>query len=151
MVAAIAVALSDNPYSMHIAMILAFWTGTARVIRGEIIKLKSMEYIEAAHSMGVPVHRIILKHLLPNTTHIILVEMTILFITAIKSEVILSFLGLGVKDSISWGLMISEASGEITAGHFANFFAASGMLFVLVLAFNMFSDSLQDALDPRKI
>jgi len=151
MVAAIAIALNENPYSMHIAMMLAFWTGTARVVRGEVIKLKNMEFVEASHALGVPVHRIIFKHLLPNTTHIILVDMTILFITAIKSEVILSFLGLGIKDSISWGLMISEASGEVTAGHFCNFFAASGMLFILVLAFNMFSDSLQDALDPRKV
>ena len=151
MVAAIAVALNENPYSMHIAMMLTFWTGTARVVRGEVIKLKNMEFVEASHALGVPTYRIIFKHLLPNTTHIILVDMTLLFITAIKSEVILSFLGLGIKDSISWGLMISEASGEVTAGHFCNFFAASGMLFVLVLAFNMFSDSLQDALDPRKI
>ncbi len=150
-VAAIGVALEGNPYSMHIAMMLAFWTGTARVVRGEVIKLKNMEFVEAAHSLGVPVHRIIFKHLMPNTTHILLVDMTILFITAIKSEVILSFLGLGIKDSISWGLMIAEASGEVTAGHFSNFFAASGMLFILVLAFNMFSDSLQDALDPRKV
>lgn len=151
MVAAIAVALDGNAYSMHIAMMLAFWTSTARVVRGEVIKLKSMEFVEAAHALGVPTYRIIFKHLLPNTTHIILVDMTILFITAIKSEVILSFLGLGIKDSISWGVMISEASGEVTAGHFCNFFAASGLLFVLVLAFNMFSDSLQDALDPRKV
>ncbi len=151
LVAAIAVALDGNPYSMHIAMMFAFWTGTARVVRGEVIKLKNMEFTEAAHSLGVPTYKIIFKHLMPNTTHILLVEMTLLFITAIKSEVILSFLGLGIKDSISWGLMISEASGEVTAGHFSNFFAASGMLFVLVLAFNMFSDSLQDALDPRKV
>lgn len=151
MVAAFAVALADNPYAMHIAMMSCFWMGTARLVRGEVIKLKNMEFAEAARSLGVPVYRVIFKHLLPNTSHILLVEMTLLFITAIKSEVILSFLGLGVKDSISWGLMIAEASGEVTAGHFCNFFAASGMLFVLVLAFNMFSDSLQDALDPRKI
>ncbi|WP_159440326.1 ABC transporter permease [Vibrio quintilis] len=151
LVAAIAVALEDNPYAMHIAMTMAFWTSTARVIRGEVIKLKNMEFTEAAHSLGVPTYKIIFKHLMPNTSHIILVDMTLLFITAIKSEVILSFLGLGVKDSISWGLMIAEASTEVTAGHFCNFFAASGMLFVLVLAFNTFSDSLQDALDPRKV
>lgn len=151
MVAAFAVALGENPYAMHIAMVSCFWMGTARLVRGEVIKLKNMEFTEAARSLGVPVYRVIFKHLLPNTSHILLVEMTLLFITAIKSEVILSFLGLGVKDGISWGLMIAEASGEVTAGHFANFFAASGMMFVLVLAFNMFSDSLQDALDPRKI
>lgn len=151
MVAAIAVAFDDSPYSMHFAMTLAFWTGTARVVRGEVIKLKSMEFVEAAHSLGVPTYRVIFKHLMPNTMHLLLVDMTLLFITAIKSEVILSFLGLGIKDSISWGLMISEASSDVTAGHFANFFAASGLLFVLVLAFNLFSDSLQDALDPRKV
>jgi ABC-type dipeptide/oligopeptide/nickel transport system permease subunit len=151
LVAAIAVALDGNPYAMHIAMILAFWTEPARVIRSEVIKLKHMEYVEAAHAIGVPTYKILLKHLLPNTSHILLVEMTLLFITAIKSEVILSFLGLGVKDSISWGVMIAEASTEVTAGHFCNFFAASGMLFILVLAFNLFSDSLQDALDPRKV
>lgn len=151
MVAAISVSLNESPYAMHVAMMVAFWTGTARVVRGEVIKLKSMEFVEAAHSLGVPTYRIIFKHLLPNTAHIILIDMTLLFITAIKSEVILSFLGLGIKDSISWGVMISEASGEVTAGHFCNFFAASGMLFVLVLAFSMFSDSLQDALDPRKL
>ncbi|MFS1945537.1 ABC transporter permease [Vibrio lentus] len=103
MVAAIAVALEGSPYSMHFAMTLAFWTGTARVVRGEVIKLKSMEFVEAAHSLGVPTYRVIFKHLMPNTMHLLLVDMTLLFITAIKSEVILSFLGLGIKDSISWG------------------------------------------------
>ena len=151
LVAAIAVALQDNPYAMHIAMIVAFWTSTARVIRAEVIKLKNMEFTEAVHSLGVPTLRIIFRHLLPNTLHLLLVDMTLLFITAIKSEVILSFLGLGVKDSISWGVMIAEASTEVTSGHFCNFFAASIPLFILVLAFNMFSDSLQDALDPRKV
>ena len=70
---------------------------------------------------------------------------------AIKSEVILSFLGLGVKDGVSWGLMIAESTLEVQAGQFANFYAASALLFVLVMAFNMFSDALQDALDPRKV
>lgn len=151
LVAAIAFALPDSPYSMHIAMVVTFWTATARVIRGEIIKLKSMEFTEAARALGVPTYKIIFKHLLPNTSHILLVDMTLLFISAIKSEVILSFLGIGIKNGISWGIMLSAAGGEVNGGHFANFFAASGMLFVLVLAFNMFSDALQDALDPRKV
>ncbi|MFM2484393.1 ABC transporter permease [Celerinatantimonas yamalensis] len=151
LVAAIAFALPDNTYSMHIAMTATFWTGTARVVRGEMIKLKNMEFTEAARALGVPTYKIIFKHLLPNTSHIILVNMSLLFISAIKAEVILSFLGIGVKNGISWGLMLAAAGGEVTGGHFCNFFAASGMLFVLVLAFNMFSDSLQDALDPRTV
>ena len=150
-VAAVAFALQDNPFAMHIAMISTFWTGTARLVRGEVIKLKNFEFIEAARAIGVPRWKIIFRHLLPNTTHIILVQASLLFVTAIKSEVVLSFLGLGVKEGISWGLMISEASSEVASGIFENFIAASGFMFVLVLAFNMFSDSLQDALDPKKV
>ena len=78
-------------------------------------------------------------------------QSTITFVAAIKSEVILSFLGLGVKDGMSWGLMISESTLEVLAGFFNNFLAASALMFVLVMAFNMFSDALQDALDPRKV
>ena len=80
-----------------------------------------------------------------------LINFSLLFIGAIKSEVILSFLGLGVKDGMSWGLMISESTFEVLAGFFNNFIVASLMMFGLVMAFNMFSDALQDALDPRSV
>jgi peptide/nickel transport system permease protein len=88
---------------------------------------------------------------MPNTSHILLVQGTIAFVAAIKSEVILSFLGMGVKDGVSWGLMILEATQDIQAGYFNNFIASSMFLFVLVIAFNMFSDAMQDALDPKKV
>lgn len=150
-VAAIAFAMQDNPYAMHVAMISTFWTGVARLIRGEVIKLRGLEYVEAAHAIGVPEYTIIFRHILPNTAHILLVQATITFVAAIKSEVILSFLGLGVKDGMSWGLMIAESSQEVLAGFFNNFLAASIFMFGLVMAFNMFSDALQDSLDPRKV
>jgi ABC-type dipeptide/oligopeptide/nickel transport system permease subunit len=150
-VGAIVFALQDNPYSMHIAMVSTFWTSVGRLIRGEVIKLRGLEYIESAHAIGVPEFTIIVRHILPNTSHILLVQATITFVAAIKSEVILSFLGLGVKDGMSWGLMIAESTQEVLAGVFNNFLAASGFLFVLVMAFNMFADAMQDALDPRKV
>ena len=150
-VAAVAFAMQGNPYAMHIAMIVTFWTTTSRIVRGEVIKLKNLEFVEAARAIGVPRLVTIFRHILPNTSHILLVQGTIVFVSAIKSEVILSFLGLGVKDSISWGLMIAESTQEVTAGHFANFLSASVLLFVLVMAFNMLSDALQDALDPKKV
>jgi len=150
-VAALAVALADNPYAMHIAMISTFWTATCRIIRGEVIKIKHLEYIEATRAIGVSYTKIIFKHIIPNTLHILLVQSTILFVEAIKSEVILSFLNLGVKEGVSWGLMIAEAAQEVPAGNFNNFIAASGFMFILVLAFNTFSDALQDALDPKKV
>ncbi len=151
LVAAIAFALADYPYSMHVAMISTFWTSTGRYVRGEVIKLRGMEFIEAAHAIGVPQGVIIFRHILPNTTHILLVQMSLCFIEAIKSEVVLSFLGLGVRDGMSWGLMISESTLEFLAGRFNNLIAASLLMFGLVFAFNMFADALQDALDPRQV
>jgi peptide/nickel transport system permease protein len=150
-VAAVAFALQDNPYAMHVAMISTFWTTTGRLVRGEVIKLRNFEFVEAAKAIGVPQVTIIFRHILPNTFHILLVQATIVFVAAIKSEVILSFLGLGVQDGVSWGLMISESTLEVLAGYFNNFIWASVLLFGLVMAFNMFSDALQDALDPKKV
>ena len=150
-VAALAYALQGNPYAMHIAMIATFWTTTARLVRGEVIKLKNFEFVEAARAIGLPQRLIIFRHITPNTFHILLVQATIVFVGAIKSEVILSFLGLGITHGVSWGLMIAESTQEVQAGHFSNFVTASTFLFVLVMAFNMFSDSLQDALDPKKV
>ena len=150
-VAAIAYALQGYPYSMHVAMIATFWTTTARLVRGEVIKLKNFEFVEAARAIGLPQNKIIFRHIMPNTFHILLVQATIVFVSAIKSEVILSFLGLGVVDGVSWGLMIAESTQEVQAGHYSNFLTASAFLFALVMAFNMFSDSLQDALDPKKV
>ena len=151
LVAAIAFSLGENPYAMHIAMIATFWIGTSRLVRGEVIKLRQLEFVEAARSIGVGQITIIFRHILPNTLHILLVQATITFVAAIKSEVILSFLGIGVQDGMSWGLMISESTLEVLAGFFNNFIAASVLMFGLVMAFNMFSDALQDALDPRSV
>ncbi len=148
-VAAFAYALKGYPLAMHIAMIAVFWTSVARSVRAEAIKLKHAEYIDAARALGVNQGTILLRHLLPNTSHVVLVQSTLTFIAAIKTEVILSFLGIGIQNGISWGLMISEATLDIQAGHFANFIVASSFLFVLVIAFNLFADALQDALDPR--
>ncbi len=150
-VAAVAFALAGNDWSMHAAMIATFWVGTGRLIRGEVIKLRGMEYVEAAHSIGVPETTIIFRHILPNTSHILLVQASVMFVGAIKAEVILSFLGLGIKDGMSWGLMIDESTKEVLAGFYNNFLAASVLMFGLVMAFNAVADALQDALDPRKV
>ncbi len=150
-VAAVAFALQGNPWAMHVAMVSTFWTTTGRLVRGEVIKLRNFEFVEASRAIGVPQVTIIFRHIVPNTFHILLVQATIVFVAAIKSEVILSFLGLGVQDGVSWGLMISESTIEVLAGFFNNFAWASLFLFVLVMAFNMFSDALQDALDPKKV
>jgi ABC-type dipeptide/oligopeptide/nickel transport system permease subunit len=150
-VAAVAFAMQGHPFGMHVALVATLWTTTARVVRGEVIKLKSLEFVEAARAVGVSDAVIVFRHILPNTSHILLVQATIVFVTAIKAEVILSFLGIGTQDGVSWGLMISQSTNEVTAGFFNNFIAASAFMFVLVMAFNLFSDALQDALDPKKV
>lgn len=150
-VAAVAFALKGYPYAMHVAMIVTFWTTTGRLVRGEVIKLRNLEFVEAARALGVPGPIIIFRHIIPNTLHILLVQGTLVFVAAIKSEVILSFLGLGVQDGVSWGLMIAESTREVMSGQFMNFIVASTFMFALVMAFNLFSDGLQDALDPKQV
>ncbi|MDX1625984.1 MAG: ABC transporter permease [Wenzhouxiangellaceae bacterium] len=149
-VAAVAFALDDHPWAMHLAMIATFWTTTARLVRAEVIRLREREFVEAARAVGVPPMTILRRHVVPNTIHVLLVQASIVFVAAIKSEVILSFLGLGVEDGISWGLMIAESTTEITSGRPWNFIAASSFLFLLVMGFNLFADAMQDALDPRE-
>ena len=91
------------------------------------------------------------RHLLPNVSHLMFINFSLLFIGAIKAEVILTFLGLGVKNEPSWGLMISQSKQEILNDFFWQIGAATGLMFGLVLAFNIFTDALQDALDPKHI
>lgn len=149
--AAVAFALQGSPWAMHLAMIITFWTTTARIIRGEVMRIKQREFIEAARAIGLPGLKIVFRHVIPNTFHILLVQGTIVFVAAINTEVILSFLGLGIQDGISWGLMLAESSQEVLAGHFGNFIAAGTSLFILLMGFNLLADALQDALDTRRV
>jgi len=149
-VAAVAFALQGQPWAMHIAMIATFWTTTARLVRAEVMKLRGLEFVLSARVLGLPGLLILWRHVLPNTMHILLVQAGIAFVAAIKTEVILSFLGIGVQDGVSWGLMLAESTQEVLAGHFNNFIAASLMLCVLLAGFNLLTDAMQDALDPRQ-
>lgn len=148
-VAAVAFAMDGAPGAMQVAMVAAFWTTTARLVRAEVMRLRHQPFVEASRALGLSNARILFRHLLPNTWHVLLVQVVLVFVAAVKAEVILSFLGLGVKDDVSWGLMLAESTQEVTLGQYNNFLAASGMLVGLVLALNLFADRLQDALDPR--
>jgi len=150
-VAAVAYALQGKAWAMHLAMIATFWTGTGRLVRAEVMKIRTREFILSARSIGLPDALILLRHVLPNTLHILLVQGSLTFIAAIKTEVILSFLGLGIQHGVSWGLMLAESTQEVLAGQFNNFLAASLMLFALLMGFNLLADALQDAFDPRRV
>jgi len=134
---------------VYVAFCVTFWIGPCRVIRAETLKIKELEYVQAATAAGFGRPYILIRHILPNAAHLMLINFSLLFIGAIKSEVILSFLGLGVKHGPSWGIMISQSGSEVINGFFWQIGAATAMMFFLVLAFNVFSDALQDAFDPK--
>jgi peptide/nickel transport system permease protein len=134
---------------LYVSFGLTFWVGPCRVIRAETLKLKELEYVHAATAIGFNRFYILMRHILPNASHLMLINFSLLFIGAVKSEVILSYLGLGVKDGPSWGIMISQSASEVINGFFWQIGTAVVFMFGLVMAFNIVSDALQDAFDPK--
>jgi len=129
---------------------LTGWTGVFRLIRGEYLKHKGREYVQAADAIGASNARRMFVHIFPNVSHVVLVQMSILTVAFIKSEVILSFLGFGVPvDVVSWGSMLNEAQNELILGKWWQLAAAGTAMAVLVTAFSLFTDALRDALDPK--
>ncbi len=144
--------MGPSLFTMCLAIGLTFWVGQCRIIRGEFIKHRDREYVQAADSLGASHARKIFLHIFPNTFHVLLTNFSLGFVTKVKSEVILSYLGLGVEPGVpSWGVMINDARLELARGVWWNLAAATGFMFVLVLAFNVFNDSLRDALNPRTV
>jgi peptide/nickel transport system permease protein len=138
--------------TMTIVLILGLtgWTGVFRLIRGEYLKHKGREYVQAADAIGASNARRMFVHIFPNVSHVVLVQMSILTVAFIKSEVILSFLGFGVPvDVVSWGSMLNEAQNELILGKWWQLAAAGTAMALLVTAFSLFTDALRDALDPK--
>ena len=129
---------------------LTGWTGTFRLIRGEYLKHKTREYVQAADAIGASHMRRIFVHIFPNVSHVVLVQLSIYAVGFIKAEVILSFLGFGVPvDVVSWGSMLNEAQNELILGKWWQLAAAGTAMALLVTAFSLFTDALRDALDPK--
>jgi len=126
------------------------WTGIYRLVRSEYIKHASREYVKAAQAIGASHQRRMFVHILPNVSHVSLVQLSQHVVSFIKAEVILSFLGLGVPvDAVSWGTMLAEAQTELVIGKWWQLAAAGVSMAILVTAFSMLTDSLRDALDPK--
>jgi peptide/nickel transport system permease protein len=129
---------------------LTGWTGPYRLMRAEYMKHKAREYVMAADAIGASALRRMFGHILPNVSHVALVQMSILVVGFIKAEVILSFLGFGVPVGVvSWGSMLNEAQNELILGKWWQLAAAAGAMALLVTAFSLFADALRDALDPK--
>lgn len=128
------------------------WTGLCRLLRGETLKINEMDYVKAAHSLGVSDFKIIFKHFLPNVMHIILITLTLDFSGLVLAEAVLSYVGVGVDpSSYSWGTMINSARLEMARVPVVwwSLTAAFLFMFALVLAANIFSDAVRDAFDPH--
>jgi ABC-type dipeptide/oligopeptide/nickel transport system permease subunit len=141
--------LGKGSFSVYVALGATSWVTLCRLIRGEVIKHKEREYIQAAGALGGGHFRKLFFHILPNVSHIIIINTSLQFQIAIKSEVILSYLGLGAQGEPSWGSMIDDAKLELSRGVWWQLVAATGAMFIIVLAFNILGDALRDALDPK--
>jgi peptide/nickel transport system permease protein len=128
------------------------WTGLCRLLRGETLKLREAEYIQAAVSFGVAHGKIITRHILPNVMHVVLITVVLDFSGLVLAEAVLSYVGVGVDPTMnSWGNMINSARLEMAREPVVwwSLFSAFLFMFVLVLAANLFSDAVSDAFDPR--
>lgn len=146
---AFAAFLGPGVEKVVLALTVTGWAAYARLARGQVLKVKELDYVQAARSLGASHSRILARHLLPNILSPVLVQATIGMASAILAESTLSFLGLGVLAPMpSWGAMVNDARGHLfDAPHLLLFPAAAVML--AVLAFNLLGDALRDWLDPR--
>lgn len=139
---------------LFLCMILGIttWTGLCRLLRGEALKLREMDYVQAARAFGVSDWRILSRHLMPNVMHIVLITVVMDFSALVLAEAVLSYVGVGVDPSmISFGTMINNARLELAREPMVwwSLAAAFAFMFVLVLCANMFADAVRDAFDPR--
>jgi peptide/nickel transport system permease protein len=131
---------------------LTNWTGVARLLRGEALKLRELEYIQAARAFGVGHARIILRHILPNVMHIVLISLVMDFSGLVLAEAVLSYVGVGVDPSMtSFGTMINSARLEMAREPMVWWALAAAFvfMFLMVLSANLFADAVRDAFDPR--
>lgn len=135
--------------SIIVAMTITGWTGMARLVRGQILQLKEMEYVLAARSIGASPRRIIARHLIPNTMGVVLVSLTMTIPGAIFAEAFLSFIGLGVPMPLaSLGTLANEGY-QVLLIYPHNLFVPALTISLLILSFNFVGDGLRDALDPK--
>ncbi|MBI5889044.1 MAG: ABC transporter permease [Deltaproteobacteria bacterium] len=143
---------NDRLFWLCLILGITSWTDLCRLIRGETLKLREMEYVQAARAFGSPGLKIIYRHIVPNVMHLVLITFVLQFSGLVLAEAILSYIGIGVGPEMgSWGNMINTARLELSREPVVwwNLFAAFLSMFGLVLPANIFGDAVRDALDPR--
>jgi peptide/nickel transport system permease protein len=135
--------------ALYLGIGLTGWVTLCRVVRGETMKLREAAYIQAAKVSGYSTFRIITKHIIPNLFHLVIIYFTLRFAYAVMTEVIVSYLGLGVQLAPSWGVMIADGQERLWRGIWWEVATATGFMFFLVLSLHTLGDALRDRLDPR--
>ena len=148
LILSLALVLGRGIVNVYIAIGITTWVGLCRLVRAEFMKHKEAEYVLAARALGAG-HLRCIMHILPNVLHLAIINFTLRFGAAIRTEVILSYLGVGVVNQPSWGIMISDARQELLRGYWWQLAAATVAMFLISLAINIFGDALRDALDPK--
>ena len=147
-VLAISLVVGQGLLGIYLGIGLTTWVGTCRTIRAEVMKHRDRAYVQAARTLGYSHARIMFRHILPNVAHIILIQFSIRFPSAVSMEVFISFLGIGVQGEPSWGIMINNARLRLWQGVWWEMAFTTAAIFVLVLVFNRLADDLRDRLDP---
>jgi oligopeptide transport system permease protein len=146
----ITVVIGRGILGVFLALSLVGWITVARLIRGEVLRLKELSYIEAARAMGATHGRILLQHILPNTVGVLIVTLTFRIPSAILAESTLSFIGLGLTPpAASWGTLANEGWKALKFYPHLIIFPSLA-IFITMLAFNFLGDGLRDALDPSR-
>jgi len=145
---AISLVVGQGLLGIYLGIGFTTWVGTCRIIRAEVMKHRDQAYVQAARTLGYSHLRIMFRHILPNVAHLVLIQFSIRFPSAVSTEVFISFLGIGVQGEPSWGVMINNARTRLWQGVWWEMTFATLAIFLLVLCFNHLADYLRDRLDP---
>jgi oligopeptide transport system permease protein len=151
LIAILLVTILGREFYLVVLAITAFsWMDMARVVRGQTLSLRTMEFVEAARAIGVPTHRIIFAHIVPNLLGIVVIYTTVTVPAVILTESVLSFLGLGIQEPMtSWGVLIEDGTKVMDVAPWMLLFPGA-LLSLTLYCFNFIGDGLRDALDPKE-
>jgi len=151
LIAILLVTILGREFYLVVLAITAFsWMDMARVVRGQTLSLRSMEFVEAARSIGVPTRRIIFSHIVPNLLGVVVIYTTVTVPSVILTESVLSFLGLGIQEPMtSWGVLIEDGTSVMEVSPWMLLFPGA-LLSMTLYCFNFIGDGLRDALDPKE-
>jgi oligopeptide transport system permease protein len=151
LIAILLVTILGREFYLVVLAITAFsWMDMARVVRGQTLSLRTMEFVEAARAIGVPTRRIIFSHIVPNLLGVVVIYTTVTVPSVILTESVLSFLGLGIQEPMtSWGVLIHDGTNIMEVAPWMLLFPAA-LLSITLYCFNFIGDGLRDALDPKE-